>query len=72
MVDYEITNSEAKQGSDGKNKGKDQSVQENQGALMNWFGKRSMAGCGLFYKFTQIENRLVRWILEKHGFKESL
>ena len=39
---------------------------------MNWFGKRSVAGAGLLYKFTHIENRLVRWLLEKHGFKESV
>ena len=26
----------------------------------------------MLYKFTNIENRLVRWILEKHGFKESV
>ena len=25
----------------------------------------------MLYKFTHIENRLVRWILEKHGFKET-
>ena len=52
------------------------SEEKNQGsstnAIMNWFGKRSVAGAGLFYKFTHIENRLVRWILEKHGFKESV
>ena len=38
----------------------------------NWFGKRSLAGQGLFFKFTCFENRLIRWILEKHGFKESV
>ena len=41
-------------------------------AIINWFGKRSVAGAGMLYKFTHIENRLVRWILEKHGFKESV
>ena len=53
--------------------GSNKSVSELQsGALTSWFGKRSTAGCGLFYKFTHIENRLVRWLMEKHGLKESL
>ena len=38
---------------------------------MSWFGNKSMKGAGLLYKFTHIENRLVRWLLEKHGFKST-
>ena len=25
----------------------------------------------MFYKFTNFDNRLIRWVLEKQGFKES-
>ena len=38
---------------------------------MSWFGNKSQKGAGLLYKFTHNENRLVRWILEKHGFDET-
>ena len=38
---------------------------------MSLFGNKSSKGAGLYYKFTHIENRLVKWILEKHGFKET-
>ena len=31
----------------------------------NWFGKKAKAGAGLLYKFTNFENKLIRWILEK-------
>ena len=40
-------------------------------AIMSWFGNKSQKGAGLLYKFTHNENRLVRWILEKHGFDET-
>lgn len=39
--------------------------------LSSWFGKKNTVGSGLTYKFTNFENRLIRWILEKQGFKES-
>lgn len=39
--------------------------------MSTWFGKRNMPGAGLFLKFMNFENRLIRWILEKQGFKES-
>ena len=35
------------------------------------FGKRSSIGAGMFFKFTHYDNRLIRWIFEKHSFKES-
>ena len=31
----------------------------------NWFGRKNLPGVGLFYKFTNFENRLIRWVLEK-------
>jgi len=44
----------------------------NEKTFSNWFGKKTLAGAGLQYKFTNFDNRLIRWILEKHGFKESV
>lgn len=38
----------------------------------NWVSKKAQTGTGLQYKFTNFENRLIRWILEKQGFKESV
>lgn len=37
-----------------------------------WASKRAYTGSGLLYKFTNFENRLIRWVLEKQGFKESV
>jgi hypothetical protein len=31
----------------------------------------SSEGCGLFFKLSGSENKLLRWILEKHGIKSS-
>jgi len=36
-----------------------------------WFNKKNKAGSGLKYKFTNFDNRLIRWLLENQGFKES-
>lgn len=33
--------------------------------VANWFGKKSLPGAGLYHKFMNFENRLIRWILEK-------
>ena len=34
-------------------------------------GPISSVGHGALYKFTSTENRLIKWILEQHGFKEA-
>lgn len=39
--------------------------------LPNWFGRKNPPGTGLKFKFANFENRLIRFILEKQGFKES-
>ena len=36
------------------------------------FARKNNQGAGMFFKFTHIENRLIRWLFERHGFKESL
>ena len=40
--------------------------------LPNWFGKKNPPGTGLQFKFANFENRLIRFILEKQGFRESV
>jgi len=37
----------------------------------NWFARKQLPGAGLLFKFANFENRLIRFILEKQGFKES-
>ena len=38
----------------------------------NWFGRKNLHGTNLLFKFANFENRLIRFILEKQGFKESV
>ena len=39
----------------------------------SWYNRsKNHLGAGLTYKFTNFDNRLIRWILEKQGFKESV
>ena len=37
----------------------------------SWFARKQLPGAGLQFKFANFENRLIRFILEKQGFKES-
>lgn len=39
--------------------------------MSSWLSKKPLPGAGLCHKFMNFENRLIRYILEKHGFKES-
>ena len=39
--------------------------------VTSWFGKKALPGAGLYHKFMNFENRLIRFLLEKQGFKES-
>lgn len=34
-------------------------------------GPASLSGAGLYFKFTNVENKLVKWVLERHGFGEA-
>ena len=36
-----------------------------------WFGRKNLPGQGLYHKFMNFENKLIRHILEKQGFRES-
>jgi len=39
--------------------------------VTSWFSKKLLPGAGLSHKFMNFENRLINFILERHGFKES-
>ena len=70
------TNEESKSsaaGTPGLDQRSDKKASERNKPLTTFYNRsKNQAGAGLNYKFTNFDNRLIRWILEKQGFKESV